>query len=104
MNRLFSRTIFSTTLLVLLIFFGIGHIHQYVHLESEKASPTHDPQTCPECQTLASIAATSPQPCFDGNAFFLEQDGIPGKTFENCFQNSVVSLPAIRSPPTPFTA
>ncbi len=58
MKRLISHfKICSISLLVLLVFIGWSQIPLLLHLEAEKDDPYHNPQTCPECQQLQSIAS-----------------------------------------------
>lgn len=67
----------SIALLVLLVFIGWSHIPLLLHLEAEKDNPAHDPQTCPECQQLKSIASVLLKSNIGANPFVLVDAGRP---------------------------
>jgi len=64
-------------LLALLVFIGWSQIPLYLHLEAEKDNPAHNPQTCPQCKQLKSIASVLFKSTFVANAFALKDYGTP---------------------------
>ena len=63
------------SLLVLLVLIGWSHIPLYLHLEAEKDNPDHNPQTCPQCQQLKSIASVLFKSSIGANTFILQDEG-----------------------------
>lgn len=47
--------------LILLVMMGIGPVHHYIHILSEKDSGDHNPLTCPQCQTIKSLGTETPE-------------------------------------------
>jgi hypothetical protein len=67
----------SISLLVLLILIGWSHLPLLLHLEAEKDDPYHNPQTCPQCQQLHSIASALSKSNIGANPVVLTDAGRP---------------------------
>ena len=86
-------------LLAMVVLTGVGAVHQYFHLEAEEDSATHDPQTCPQCQSLKTLGSEAPQ-YFDSRICCIEEAEINAYLGTCIFlEQHAVSSPKNRSPP-----
>ena len=88
-------------LLAMIVLIGVGAVHQYIHLEAEADCANHDPQTCPQCQTLKTLGTEEPQ-IFDSRICCIGEAEInPCYGIPLYLVRIAISRPQNRSPP-PF--
>jgi len=85
----------------MIVLIGVGAVHQYIHLEAEADCANHDPQTCPQCQTLKTLGTEEPQ-IFDSRICCIGEAEInPCYGIPLYLVRIAISRPQNRSPP-PF--
>lgn len=86
-------------LLIVLVVAGVGPIHHRIHLEAEEHSQAHDPQTCPQCQSITSLGTEEPQSIDHGGCLTLELGDFESFIQTLHLKNFAFHLPQNRSPP-----